>query len=420
MPRLPTSLLRKARAIDPLLPRLLGVCRELRAAQNELRWLREYADKIARGRSGKAHRTLLRGMVENRASGKPLQYIVGTEYFGDLEIKCRPGVLIPRQETAASVTHLTHLLRSAQGLPDELRVLDLCTGTGCIPLLFKHEFSDAPHPVRLRLLGIDLSQEALDLAKQNLERLQEPDVDDESSVINFLQADVLKESWDEQTVERPCIQAALNFSRQPQFWDVLISNPPYISPSGYWTTTTRSVRGFEPKLALVPPASEGATDTDQGDTFYPRLLTIASECEAKIILLEVADMKQALRVANLARRLNTCTGIEIWRDQPDQKSGTEHQDGFPVIGTGNARSVLCWRGPGAAWLGKEDELNVMGAATDMPLSLQPQFTYPFVESSEDSRSSYLEDRTMHNHRPRGAYKLFEAGRQLVSQDSKKK
>lgn len=89
-----------------------------------------------------------------------VRYVLGSEFFGDLEIKCRPGVLIPRsvhlspiisrffsdlpvrrQGTAASVTRLVNLLSSnAQSLPSALRVLDLCTGTACIPLLFHHEF----------------------------------------------------------------------------------------------------------------------------------------------------------------------------------------------------------------------------------------------------------------------------------------
>ena len=100
MPRIPTSLIRKARAIDPYLPALLGPCRELQAAQNELRWLREHVDKVAKARRAKgdtiAKASLLQQLVKDRAAGKPLQYLLGTEYFGDLEIRCRPGVLIPR------------------------------------------------------------------------------------------------------------------------------------------------------------------------------------------------------------------------------------------------------------------------------------------------------------------------------------
>lgn len=100
MPRIPTALLRKARTIDPFLPALLAPCRDLHTAQNELRWLREHVEKVAKARRVKGD-TLARGallgrLVRERAKGMPLQYLLGTEFFGDLEISCRPGVLIPR------------------------------------------------------------------------------------------------------------------------------------------------------------------------------------------------------------------------------------------------------------------------------------------------------------------------------------
>jgi methylase of polypeptide subunit release factors len=98
MPRIPRSLLRKASAVDPLLPLLLGPCRDLSTAKNELRWLREHVQRSAKTRGAKEEGVLLKKLVQDRASGKPLQYILGTEYFGELEIACRPGVLIPRWE----------------------------------------------------------------------------------------------------------------------------------------------------------------------------------------------------------------------------------------------------------------------------------------------------------------------------------
>lgn len=100
MPRVPTALLRKARTIDPFLPALLAPCRDLHTAQNELRWLREHVEKVANARRARgdtlAKGALLGQLVRERVRGRPLQYLLGTEYFGDLEIKCRPGVLIPR------------------------------------------------------------------------------------------------------------------------------------------------------------------------------------------------------------------------------------------------------------------------------------------------------------------------------------
>jgi len=100
MPRLPTSLLRRARAQDPLLVPLLRTCRDLDSARNELRWLSENVEEkaVSNGMSqhGVAARQHLRRKCLERGRGKPLQYILGTEYFGELELLCRPGVLIPR------------------------------------------------------------------------------------------------------------------------------------------------------------------------------------------------------------------------------------------------------------------------------------------------------------------------------------
>jgi methylase of polypeptide subunit release factors len=108
MPRLPTSLLLKAYAENPLLPLLLKECRSLDSARNELRWLRERAlrdaqehsrqDRVTGTRLG--WRTRLRAMCHKRSQGVPLQYILGDQPFGDLEILCRRGVLIPRCEEA--------------------------------------------------------------------------------------------------------------------------------------------------------------------------------------------------------------------------------------------------------------------------------------------------------------------------------
>ncbi|KAF2688510.1 S-adenosyl-L-methionine-dependent methyltransferase [Lentithecium fluviatile CBS 122367] len=359
MPRLPTSLLRRAYALDPYLPALLGPCRDLCAAQNELRWLREHVDGVAekrRARGGTlARAALLRELVGKRARGMPLQYILGTEWFGEVEIRCRKGVLIPRQDTAASISHLVRFLRDAPNLPSELRVLDLCTGTGCIPLLFAHDFYDASSRPDLRILGVDVSEKALELAAHNLERTRKAQASVAKGNISFLQADILLNPFADQTEGPPSLKTALNLKRMPQFWDILISNPPYISPKEYWKTTTRSVRGFEPKLALVPPPDAAGTDTEQGDAFYRPLLTIAQDVEAKIVLLEIADLDQALRVGRRVREMDIYDGIEIWCDQPDAHPNTAAEDPasdseFPIFGTGNARTVLCHRGQGTQWL----------------------------------------------------------------------
>ncbi|KAH7411715.1 S-adenosyl-L-methionine-dependent methyltransferase [Phaeosphaeria sp. MPI-PUGE-AT-0046c] len=357
MPRIPTTLLRQAHTIDPLLPALLAPCRDLGAAQNELRWLREHVDKVAKARRARgdivAKGALLRDLVLKRASGKPLQYILGTEYFGDLEIRCAPGVLIPRPDTAASVTHLVHLIHNANNLPAELRVLDLCTGTGCIPLLFQHELSSRRPDIRLSTLGVDVSGKALNLAALNRQRLSNATHNQSAAQLELVKADILLDPFADRDYGTPPLKNVLNYRKLPNFWDILISNPPYISPLSYWKTTTRSVRTFEPKLALVPPQRTGQDDIKQGDLFYPRLLEIARDVEAKIVLLEVADLAQATRVAQHAQELDIFDGVEIWRDDPAASVDASIGDsGIKIIGKGNARSVFCWRQNGSSWLGK--------------------------------------------------------------------
>ncbi|KAF6241405.1 hypothetical protein HO173_000115 [Letharia columbiana] len=106
-------------------------------------------------------------MCRSRARGKPLQYILGSQPFGEVEILCRRGVLIPRPETENITTHLASLLLSPPSRPQHpLRILDLCTGTGCIPLLL-HSLL-APHIPSLHLHGVDVSPAALNLAAKNL------------------------------------------------------------------------------------------------------------------------------------------------------------------------------------------------------------------------------------------------------------
>lgn len=94
MPRLPPSLFWRARRdISPMAARLLPACRDLESAANELRWIREY---VRETRSPVPPGLRVWQLCERRGSGVPLQYVLGTQPFGPLEIKCRPGVLIPR------------------------------------------------------------------------------------------------------------------------------------------------------------------------------------------------------------------------------------------------------------------------------------------------------------------------------------
>ncbi|KAF2084359.1 S-adenosyl-L-methionine-dependent methyltransferase [Saccharata proteae CBS 121410] len=344
MSRIPRALVQRAAKIDSLLPLLLRPCRDIESAQNELRWLREHAQAKSHGHS-LGWRPRLDKMVRERARGKPLQYILGTTYFGDLELVCEPGVLIPRYATAASVTHLAEKLKASGTLPASLRVLDLCTGSGCIPLLFENLFRNYESALELKLLGVDLSTSAINLARRNKERTGSINTD-------FAVANVLAEDSGAGLLPSlPSLLKALNSLQ----WDILISNPPYISPSVFRSTTARSVQDYEPHLALVPPKTPAPSNLDPGDTFYPRLLEIGGHIGAKVVLFEVGDLEQAKRVAMMARGTELWTGIEIWKDEPAAKNSdgvlvvNDHQ-GINVVGEGNGRSVVCWRGEGANWI----------------------------------------------------------------------
>ena len=121
------------------------------------------------------------------------------------------------------------------------------------------------------------------------------------------------------------------------------------------------MRKFEPKTALVPPAHSAIphcrrNDLDQdlaiGDAFYPRLLEIAKNVGAKLLLVEVADMEQAKRVAAIAVKGGNWDDCEIWKDWPDQgmasKRVTLKVEGatVDVVGEGHGRSVFLSRAGG--------------------------------------------------------------------------
>ncbi len=375
MPRLSSSLLRHARHLHPLLPLLLRPCRDLTSARNELRWLLEHAISATNNADIKhAHyesRQRLRELVHQRERGKPLQYILGSQPFGDLEIMCRAGVLIPRSavctilllshrlclsiwrrpETESLTVHLATLVPGLSSIHQQptqrLRILDLCTGTGCITLLLHRLLSS--EVTDIRLCGVDLSVTATKLARKNLQhniRLGHLGPSAEND-ITFIQDDIFEDKTKEWRTSR---------------WDIVISNPPYISPDAFDKTTARSVRDFEPRTALVPHQDQLGTkipmsDQEQGDMFYPRLLQIAQQVDSRVVLIEVADMAQARRVADMVVESGQWTGCEIWRDWPAQgeHSSVEVVEiagrEVRVKGEGHGRAVLAWRNDGGKHVG---------------------------------------------------------------------
>ncbi|EEH41332.2 hypothetical protein PAAG_03618 [Paracoccidioides lutzii Pb01] len=458
MPRLPPSLLRHAYSLHPLFPLLLRECRDLPSAQNELRWLGEHAlAECRRKRNGgrddrrdlqgdersmmmpgrfKSNgnsnsnvnacvRLRLREMVRQRARGVPLQYILGDQPFGELEILCQRGVLIPRPETESYTTRTANLLLSkfkfkseSDKHPPTLRILDLCTGTGCIPLLL-HSLL-APAFPQLQICGVDISARALELARENLEHNIKLGVLSERArnEVSFIWGDVLSDLGSDGSTrvshgvrgrememegmlvdfaaaapnhrkrdissaqpfdngseaaskqQRPAPRLDTDTDTETKTITILLSNPPYISPTQFRNgTTSRSVRMYEPKLALIPPPIVNADITRcvsvsdsstlnittatsapasrqeeiqnviitarREDAFYPRILALgcAEWVDADLVVLECGDKRQAGRVGEMARVIyGGLAGegrVEVWRcDVDDEKlQGEDWQDG---------------------------------------------------------------------------------------------
>lgn len=112
--------------------------------------------------------------------------------------------------------------------------------------------------------------------------------------------------------------------------------------------------------ATTPPRDIGEAEEGAGDTFYPRLLEIAEQVSARVLLVEVADMEQAVRVATMALKRGRWRGIwdgcEIWRDWPvgsgERNAEVVHVQGenVRVRGDGNGRALLAWRGEHGTWM----------------------------------------------------------------------
>ena len=374
---------------------LLTECRDLSSARNELRWLTEHAvetnkhhvSNLGLDRDQKiSPLKLLSTYVRRRSRGEPLQYILGNQPFGELDVLCRKNVLIPRPETELYTTKLALYIRSLQAASVELdrrglRVLDLCTGSGCIALLL-HSFLRQPSNLEafsdyrtseLQVAGLDISQYAVKLSEDNkVHNIDSWNLSrDADREVTFHVADVLEMLHSEPIASKhdgsllsPTREYLSTLIGRPAWrqdgsWDVVISNPPYISESefGLGGTTTRGVRTFEPKLALVPPGSTDKSVND-GDVFYKHILPLALDLDARVIVMEVSDSRQASRVGILAQDLMQKDGkehcIEVWQDDGSVKLWTDNEPGGEgslraISSDAMDRAVVIWRREWARW-----------------------------------------------------------------------
>lgn len=195
---------------------------------------------------------------------EPLSYIIGKSDFFWCEIGVNKSVLIPRPETE----QLCDIV--VREIPKDARVLDLCTGSGCIAIALKKSKQD------LQIDAVDVSPEAIQVAKDNAKR--------NSVDINFIESDM----W--QNIKNK--------------YDVIVSNPPYLD-SNEMANLPKSVGEYEPHLALF-----GGED---GLDFYRNIAEVSPQYlnpNARLFL-EVGD-KQAKQVAKLLRK--NFTEIKIRKD----------------------------------------------------------------------------------------------------------
>lgn len=166
---------------------------------------------------------------------EPIQYIIGKAWFYNLSFTVNEAVLIPRPETEELVLEAINFLKKH----NSKNVLDIGTGSGCIPISIKKNVLQA------NVTSLDVSDVALTLAKKNAV--------DNGVEINFLNIDFLKEK---------------NYDALPKF-DVIISNPPYI-PENEKNTLAKNVTLYEPHIALFVPQHDPLL-------FYKKILLFAGE-----------------------------------------------------------------------------------------------------------------------------------------------
>ncbi|NHZ84714.1 MAG: peptide chain release factor N(5)-glutamine methyltransferase [Planctomycetia bacterium] len=180
----------------------------------------------------KVQLTKLHGWVQRRKNREPLQYITGKAGFYNLVLNVTPGVLIPRPESE----RLIEVLIETIGKKSNISILDIGTGSGCLALALGKELPKAT------ITGIDKSAKAIEIAQLNAETLK---IDN----VNFIQIDLIKNKVEGK-------------------YDIVISNPPYISQNEI-EKLMPDVKNFEPHSAL--------TDSADGLTFYRKILEISKE-----------------------------------------------------------------------------------------------------------------------------------------------
>lgn len=173
--------------------------------------------------------------VERLATGEPLQYVMGFEWFCGHKFNVAPGVLIPRPETEELVNKAIEFAQAAALQPQSaspLRILDICTGSGCIA------WSLAAALPQSEVYACDISQQALKIARAQ----QIQCADNTPAKVKFLECDILGEDA-QQKIAQACGQEPFH---------LIVSNPPYVCECEK-SQMRENVLNHEPHLALFVP-----------------------------------------------------------------------------------------------------------------------------------------------------------------------
>ncbi len=180
--------------------------------------------------------------IGKRAGHIPLQQLTGEQDFMGLTFAVNEHVLIPRQDTEILVEEVL------KELHDGMRVLDMCTGSGCILISLLHYSNGCEG------LGVDLSAEALKVARQNAQRILGENFSDAETAIN---------TAENETAGRARFLQSDLFENVEGKFEIIVSNPPYIA-SAEVDKLMPEVRDHEPRMAL-----DGTAD---GLEFYRRII----------------------------------------------------------------------------------------------------------------------------------------------------
>ena len=204
-------------------------------------------------------------LIERRNEKEPVQYITGKTYFYGLEFFCDKSVLIPRFDTEVLVEEII------KRAPKDSKLLDLCTGSGCIAVCVKHERDD------IAVSASDISEDALFVAEKNRDKY--------NLDINFIKSDLFENIEDK--------------------FDIIVSNPPYI-PTKVVGELEEKVKDFEPKGAL-----DGGED---GLDFYKKIAKEAADyLKGESILLMEIGFDQGEDVTNILLQ-NGYINTEVIKD----------------------------------------------------------------------------------------------------------